>query len=46
MKDLIKLGQKYYTNCHLRHQWIRKTLELKASGKHASQTGGFRRGMA
>ena len=46
MKELIKLGKKYYPNKYLRHQWIRKTLALKAAGKHAAQTGGFIRGTA
>ena len=46
IKPIIKQGRHYYANKHLRHQWIRKTIELKLAGKHATQTGGFARGTA
>ena len=41
IKELIRAARALYATKHLRRQWVRKTLMLEASGRHAKFTGGF-----
>lgn len=44
LKDLVRQGREYYPTKHLRKQWVRKSIQLFQSGRHALLTGGFVRG--
>lgn len=45
IKQLIKQARQFYPKSKsMRHQWIRKTLDLNNRGCHLLQTGKFRFG--
>lgn len=45
IKDLIKRGKELYpTKRAMRKQWVKQTLYLYATGKHALITGGWQNG--
>ena len=44
IKKMIVNARAYYPGQrNLQHQWVRKTVLLKSSGRHALLTGGFDR---
>lgn len=44
VRKLLAQGRRLYPSCRvLRHQWVRKTMQLEDTGRHALLTGGWKR---
>lgn len=46
IREIVSRGKELYPNSrNMRHQWVKKTMELMESGRHGLMTGGWRNGV-